>query len=308
VNQNLKSYLAVIGANTIFGLNYVIAKGIMPDFLSPRAIVFLRASGTLILFWTLHLFLPSEKVEKADLLKMALCSFFGVVVNQTLFFEGLNRTTPISASIIMTVTPIMILVFSHFILKDKITGVKVLGIMLGAAGALMIILAAGIGDFRSNTLLGNFMLITNAASWSLYLVLIKPLMGKYDSLTIMKWTFLFGFIVLFPFSIDALASSPFAQIPVNIWMSILFVVFITTGFAYYLINYSLKTLSPNVNGICIYLQPLIASFVAILLGKDMLTLIDLIAAVLIMTGVYFVTQQPKVNNMQLPVTFGKFRD
>jgi drug/metabolite transporter (DMT)-like permease len=298
LNQNLKSYLAVIGANTIFGLNYVIAKGIMPDFLSPRAIVFLRAGGTLLLFWTLHLFLPSEKVEKGDLLKMALCAVFGVVVNQTLFFEGLNRTTPISASIIMTATPIMILIFSHFILKEKITGIKVLGIMLGAAGALMIILASGIGDFQANTLLGNFMVITNAASWSLYLVLIKPLMKKYNSLTIMKWTFFFGFIVLFPFSIITLASSPFTQIPFNIWMSILFVVFITTGFAYYLINYSLKTLSPNVNGICIYLQPLIASLVAIIFEKDILTVIHLIAAVLIMTGVYLATQQPNLKNQQ----------
>jgi len=253
----------------------------------------LRVGGTLILVWILHFFLPSEKVSKGDLFRMAFCSFFGVVVNQNLFFEGLNRTTPISASIISIVTPILILIFSHFILKDRITGLKVFGIILGAAGALMIILAAGIGDYPANTFLGNVMLFTNFASWSLYLALIKPLMEKYDSLTIMKWTFLFGFIVLFPFSIDAFASSSFARIPLDIWMAILFVVFITTGFAYYLINYSLKTLSPNVNGIYMYLQPLIASLVAIILGKDMLTMIDIIAALLIMTGVYLVTRQPK---------------
>ena len=84
-------------------------------------------------------------------------------------------------------------------------------------------------------------------------------------------------------------------------MSVLFVVFITTGFAYYLINYSLKTVSPNVNGIYIYLQPLVASLVAIILGKDKLTVIDLIAAVLIMAGVYLITRQPKLKNPQLPV-------
>ncbi len=302
MNQNLKSHLAIIGANTIWGLNYVIAKGIMPDFLLPRAVVFLRVSGTVILFWILHFFLPSEKVEKKDLLKMALCSVFGVVVNQILFFEGLNRTTPISASIIATGIPIFILIFSHFILKEKITGVKVFGIMLGAAGALMIILSAGTGDFRLNTLLGNFMIFTSNASWALYLVLVKPLMEKYDSLTIMKWTFLFGFIIIFPFSFRIVASSSFAQIPFDIWMSVLFVVFITTGFAYCLVNYSLKTVSPNVNGIYIYLQPLVASLVAIILGKDKLTVIDLIAAVLIMAGVYLITRQPKLKNPQSPVT------
>ena len=221
-----------------------------------------------------------------------------MAINQILFFEGLNLTTPINASIIMTVTPILILIFSHFILKEKITNIKVFGIMLGATGALTIILSAGAGDFRSNTLLGNFMIFVNAASWALYLVLVKPLMGKYDSLTIMKWVFFFGFIIIFPFSFRITASSSFAQIPFNIWMSIFFVVFINTGFAYYLINYSLKTVSPNVNGIYIYLQPLVASIVAIIFRNDKFTVIDLIAAVLIMAGVYFVTRQPKLKTPQ----------
>jgi drug/metabolite transporter (DMT)-like permease len=293
LNQNLKSHLAIIGANTIWGLNYVIAKGIMPDFLLPRAIIFFRVMGTGVLFWTLHFFLPPEKVEKRDLLKIAVCAIFGVGINQILFFEGLNLTTPISASIINTIIPVMILIFSHFILKEKITNIKVLGIMFGAAGALMIILSAGDGDFRFNTLLGNFMIFMNAASWAFYLVLVKPLMEKYDSPTILKWMFFFGFIIIIPFSFQTVASSSFDQIPMGIWMSILFVVFITTGFAYYLNNYSLKTISPNVNGIYIYLQPLVASFVAIVWGKDNLTVIDLVAAVLIMAGVYLITQQPK---------------
>ena len=296
LNPQLKSHLAIVGANTIFGLNFVIAKGIMPDFLLPRAIVFLRISGTLAFFWVLHLLLPSEKVERKDLFRMALCSVFGVAANQTIFFEGLNRSNPISASIISTVTPIVILIFSHFILKERITGAKVLGIMLGAAGALMVILSAGFGDFRSNSLPGNLLLLTSAASWSLYLVLVKPLMEKYDSWTIMKWTYLFGFILALPFTFPQIASADFARIPFTIWLSVLYVVFATTAFAAYLINYSLRTASPNLNGIYTYLQPLVASLAAILLGKDRLTLIDLVAAVLIMTGVYLVTRQQGMKN------------
>ena len=235
MNRNLKSHLAILGANTIYGLNYVIAKGIMPDFLSPRAIIFLRVSGTVVLFWILRFFLPAEKVEKRDLFRMALCSFFGVGVNQFAFFEGLNRTTPISASIITTAMPIFILIFSHFILKERITRIK-------------------------------------------------------DSMPIMKWIFIFGFMIICPFSFTSIASSSFARIPFGIWMSVLFVVFITTGFAYFLINYSLQNVSLNVNGIYIYLQPLVASLFAIILGKDKLTVIDLIASVLIMSGVYLITQ------------------
>jgi drug/metabolite transporter (DMT)-like permease len=293
LNPTLKSHIAIIGANTIWGLNYVVAKGIMPDFLLPQAVVFLRIGGTLVLVWMLHFFLPSEKVERKDLLKMALCSILGVVVNQILFFEGLSRTTPISASIIATSIPIYILIFSHFILKERITGGKVFGILIGATGALMIILSAGSGDFRLNTLLGNVMIFSNNASWALYLVLLKPLMEKYDSLTIMKWTFLFGLIIISPFSLRTAVSSSFAQIPFDIWLSILFVVFITSGFAYCLVNYSLKTVSPNVNGIYIYLQPLVASIAAIAFRDDTFTVMDLVAAVLIMSGVYFVSRRPE---------------
>ncbi|MFO7572644.1 MAG: EamA family transporter, partial [Gaiellaceae bacterium] len=149
----------------------------------------------------------SEKVEKRDLFKLAICAVFGVAINQILFFEGLNLSTPINASIIITVIPVLILVFAHFILKERITALKITGIILGATGALMVILAAGIGDFQSNTLLGNLMIFINAMSWALYLVLIKPLMEKYDSFTVMKWVFLFGLIIVLPFTFRSFAGS-----------------------------------------------------------------------------------------------------
>jgi len=272
----------------------------MPDYLMPKAIIFLRVSVTVLFFGILHFIFPSEKVGKRDLFKLALCAVFGVAVNQILFFEGLNLSTPINASIIITVIPVLILIFSHYILKEKITTIKVLGIILGAAGALLVILSAGSGDFRSNTMLGNLLIFINALSWALYLVLIKPLMEKYDSMTIMKWIFFFGLIIIFPFTFTSFAASSFITIPFKIWMSVLFVVFAATIIAYFLNNYSLKTLSPNVNGIYIYLQPLIASVVAILFGKDELTVIKTIAAFLIMAGVYFVTRRPKRNKPAFP--------
>ena len=132
MNQNLKSHLALLGANFIYGLNYVIAKGIMPDYLMPKAIIFLRVIVTVLVFGILHFIIPSEKVEKRDLFKMAICALFGVAINQILFFEGLNLSTPINASIIITAVPVLILIFSHYILKEKITTIKVLGILLGA--------------------------------------------------------------------------------------------------------------------------------------------------------------------------------
>jgi len=274
----------------------VIAKGIMPDHLMPKSIIFIRVAVTVVVFGILHLILPSQKVEKRDLFKLALAAVFGVAVNQILFFEGLNLSTPINASIIITSIPVMILIFSHYFLKEKITPIRVFGIILGATGALMVILAAGKGDFKSDTMLGNFLILINAASWAFYLVLIKPLMEKYDSLTAMKWVFFYGLIILFPFTFNSFITSDFSAIPFSIWMSVSFVVFGATIIAYFLNNYSLKSVSPNVNGIYIYIQPLIASVVAILFGKDELTLSKTIAALLIMAGVYFVTKKPKTNS------------
>jgi len=293
LNKNLKAHFALLGANTIYGLNYVIAKGIMPDFLMPKAIIFIRVVITLVVFGILHFFLPSEKVEKRDLLKLAICAVFGVAINQILFFEGLNLSTPINASIIITVIPVIILVFAHFILKEKITTLKVIGIILGGSGALMIILSAGGGSFKSSTMLGNLLIFINAVSWALYLVLIKPIMARYDSTTVMKWIFLFGMIIIFPFTFQSFIASDLAAIPFKIWMSVAFVVFGATLIAYFLNNYSLKSVSASVNGIYIYLQPLIAAVVAILFGKDELTWMKGIAAILIMAGVYFVTRRAK---------------
>jgi drug/metabolite transporter (DMT)-like permease len=229
-----------------------------------------------------------------------LCAFFGVAVNNLLFFEGLNLSTPINASIIITVIPVLVLLFSHFILHDKITPIKVAGIILGAAGALMVILSAGAGDFRSATMLGNLLIFINAASWSFYLVLIKPLMERYDNFTVMKWVFLFGFIIIFPFTFNSFASSSFSTIPVNTWLSISFVVFGATIISYFLNNYSLKSVSPSVNGIYIYLQPLIASVVSILFGKDQISVIKILAAILIMTGVYLVTRRSRKHSPGFP--------
>lgn len=291
MNRQVKSHLALLGTNVIYGLNYVIAKGIMPGYMMPRAIIFLRVSVTVMVFWIFHFITPKIKVERRDLVKLAICAVFGVAFNQILFFEGLNLSTPINASIIITVIPVVILVFSHFMLKERITSIKVAGIMLGAAGAIIVILSSGGGEFGASTMLGDFMVFVNSVSWALYLVLIKPLMEKYDSVTIMKWIFTFGLIIIFPFTFASFSSSTFSTIPFTIWLSISFVVFGATIIAYFLNNYSLKTVSASVNGIYIYLQPLVASVVSIVFGKDHLTIIKTVAAVLIMAGVYFVTRQ-----------------
>ena len=122
------AHLAILGANIIYGLNYVIAKDIMPDYLEPRAIIFLRVAGASAVFWLVSVFGFGEKVARKDLIRLGLISFLGVGLNQIMFFEGLNLTTPINASVIMVGIPILVLVFSHFFIGDRLTSNKLIGI------------------------------------------------------------------------------------------------------------------------------------------------------------------------------------
>ena len=292
--QVLKAHFAIIGANLIYGLNYVIAKGIMPDYMSPRAIIMFRVSGAAIVFWIIDLLWFNEKVDKKDLTRLFFLSFFGVALNQIMFFEGLNLTTPINASIIMVGTPIAVLVMSHFILKERLSYSKVGGITLGSMGALWLILKNGEVSFNSGTFLGNIFIVINATSYAIFLVLVKPLMKKYSPITIMKWIFTFGLVFVIPVSFNRFISTDFSSIPFNIWLSVVYVVLFTTVLAYLLNNYSLKNVSPTVNSSYIYLQPFLATVVALSLGKDVLTWVEIVAAALIFTGVYLVSVERKV--------------
>ncbi len=285
----LQAHLAIIGANLIYGLNYVVAKGIMPDYMAPRAIIVLRVAGAALVFWLYALLVQNEKVEKKDLWRLFLLSLFGVAINQIMFFEGLNLTTPINASIIMVGTPIAVLVLSHFIIKERLTTLKILGIALGTSGALWLILKNGHFSFTSGTFLGNLFVAINATSYALFLVLVKPLMKKYRPVTIMKWIFTFGLVFVIPVSYHELIRTDFQSIPLNIWMSILYVVLFTTVLAYLLNNYSLKYVNPTVNSAYIYLQPFLATVVALMTGKDVLTWVEVVAALLIFAGVYLVS-------------------
>lgn len=298
LKDNFKAHLAILGANIIYGLNYVIAKGIMPDFMKPRAIIFLRAIVTLVIFWSLSRFIPREKVSRADLFKLAVCSLFGVAVNQVLFFEGLNLTTPINAAIIITAIPVLVMIFSSLIIREKVTPLKITGILFGATGALLVILSAGKISLSSDTFTGNLLVFINASSYAVYIVLIKPLTLKYHPFTIMKWIFFFGFLLILPFCLPIFIQSDLSHIPPSIWMSIAYVVIASTSIAYLLNNFSLRTVTPTVNGIYIYLQPMLAAALAVMIGQDRITPVKVFASVLIILGVFLVSKRKKIRTIR----------
>lgn len=287
--------MALLGANLIYGINYTVAKDIMPVFIKPFGLVLCRVVGALALFWIVHSF-SYEKVERKDFLRLLACGIFGVFANQLMFLYGLDHTTPINAGIIMTSNPILVLIASAIILKNRITWTKISGIAIGIFGALLLLLFKKDFSFGSDTIRGDLFIFLNAISYGVYLVIAVPLMRKYKPITVITWVFTFGLIFVLPFGFNEFTEIDWSSFTTKIWWEVGFVVIATTFFAYLLNIYGLKKLSPAVVSTYIYLQPLLAAMVAIWAGKDSLDWIKIVAAVFIFSGVYLVSKTKSEKN------------
>lgn len=296
MNRLLLAHLALFTTNLIYGINYTVAKHVMPAYIKPFGFIFCRVSGALLLFWLFHAFLYKEKVERKDLLKMAACGLFGVAINQLLFFKGLNITTPINAAIIMTTNPVLVLIMAAAIIRERITLRKAGGILLGLTGAVTLLLFKDDFRFGSETVLGDLLIFVNAASYGVYLVLVKPLMAKYKPLTVIKWVFLFGYLVVFPFGWNEFQEIDWMGMPFSIVLETAFVIIGTTFLAYLFNVFALRQVSASTASTYIYLQPVLAALFAILLGKDQLDTIKILSAFVIFLGVYLVSKPQKVRN------------
>ncbi|HRH37747.1 MAG TPA: DMT family transporter [Flavobacteriales bacterium] len=252
------AHLALFTVNLIYGLNYTVAKGLMPVVIGPSGFILLRVLGALCLFWLLRAWKP-ERVEPKDLLRLLLCAAFGVAINQLMFFHGLMRTTPLNASIIMVATPILVLVLAGIVIKERITWRKIGGVLLGAGGALtLIFLKPAVGSVGASTL-GDLFILINATSFGLFLVLVKPLMQRYTTITVMSWCFLFGAFMVLPFGWKELSAVQWHALSTSVWLAFGFVVIMVTFVAYLLNTWALARVSPTVVGTYIYMQPVMAA-------------------------------------------------
>lgn len=281
------AHLALLAVALIYGINYIIAKEVMNGYLEPRGFILLRASGATLLFWLFHRGSKKVKIERKDIPRFLLAGLFGVALNQIMFFEGLMRTTAINASIIMTINPILVLLLSTLFLKEALGWIKVLGIALGASGAIWLISGRGEVDLlESETSMGNLLVLVNATSYAFYLIVVKPLMAKYPPIQVIKWVFMCGLLFVAPVGAEQLIHAPWSDWTLNIYLQAGFVVVFTTFFAYLLNVYALKTVSSTTVSAYIYLQPFFATALTLMFGLGVLTWQQAGAAALIFTGVY----------------------
>ncbi len=290
--RNIAFLLAFL-ASLIYGVSFTVAKDVMPLYIKPFGFIFIRVLGATALFWIAGLFIKKEKIVINDFLRIFLASIFGIALNMLAFFKGLSMTSPISASVIMVTSPIIVLSFATIFLNEKATKKKLSGIFIGMAGAALLIIYGQTFHIGDSEVLGNFLILINATSYALYLILIKNLSKKYHPLTFAKWLYLFGFILIIPFGLREFNEVNWSTIPQSALLSIAFITVFTTFLTYLFNLLAIRKLKPTTLSIFIYLQPVIASSYALIVGSDSLNLIKILATVLIFIGVFLVTRKPK---------------
>lgn len=289
------AFIAAFLVQLFYGVTFTFANDVIDGgYIKPYGFILLRLLGATILFWLFSFFAPKEKISPKDFLVFVAAAFFGVALNMLTFFKGLSYTTPIHASVIMVVVPIIVLLLSAFILKEKITSLKVMGVILGLSGALVLTLYGKSALGSDNILLGNFLVFINAVSYSVYIIIIKQLTSKYHPFTFIKWLFLFGLIMVAPFGFNELSEVQWETFQPYTYFSVAFIIVAATFGTYILNPLALRELKASTVSTFLYLQPVTAGIFAILMGSDFLNTTKLIAAILIFIGVYLVSKPNKV--------------
>lgn len=293
MNIKQQAHLALILAGLLFGANYWIAKNTMPAF-SPLQIVTFRISITTLLLFLIGIFIPNPKqIEKRDLLRILAAGILGVSANQLLFFMGLEHSSPVETSLLHTLSPLLVALFAVWILKETVTFRKFAGIIAGLAGAVIIVVTGKPLDLCNLHFTGNLMILLNISAYSLYLILIKPLMEKYSPFHVTKLVFLAGLITYLPFALFSFRDFSISGIQTQEWLSLVYVVFGTTLITYLLTNFAIRRLPATIIGFYIYMQPFIATSIGYFTGKEQLTAWGIIAAIFLFTGVWLVIGRKK---------------
>jgi len=272
----------------IYGGTFTIAKVVMPAFVKPAAFILLRIIVATICIFIFHsLTIKQHITDKKDLKKLFVSAMFGVAFNMLFFFKGLSITTPINGAVLMLNTPLFVVIFAAFILNEKITINKIAGILVAASGAILLMGGTKF-HFDSERVLGDIMIMFNAIIYAFYLVYAKSLMHKYHPLTVTLWSFFFGFFLVLPFSAGEFSQIEWSTFTPHIWWAIAFVTIGSTFLTYVLNAYALRNASSSLVGSYIYLQPVLAVIIALISGKDNLTLEKAIYIFIIFLGVILV--------------------
>ncbi|MDR2425204.1 MAG: DMT family transporter [Prevotellaceae bacterium] len=298
-DKNIKGHASLLVAYIIFGINTPVSKAIMDHGeVNAGALTFFRIGGAALLFWTISLFTKKENPPLRDLIMMFVASLFGILLNQAPFIVGLSLTSPINASVIVSVMPVITMILAAFFLKEPITWKKAIGVFVGASGALLLIFSGNMSNHRDGSLAGNLLCLLSTCAFAVYLSAFKKVIVKYSPITFMKWMFLFASTYCLPFYWNDITTVDYASIPDDIYLRILYVIVCATFVSYLLIPIGQKKLRPTIVSMYNYLQPITSSLVAVGLGMDRFGWLKGSATALVFIGVYIVTKSKSYAQMK----------
>ena len=292
-----KAHIAVLFTNIFFASNYSLVKYISPSHVGPYGLNFIRVGVSLLLFWALWTagkLLPGKEVVEPGIRRehwgrFILCGLSGVAVNQMLFIKGLTLTSTIHASLLMLCTPLLITLLAFWVLKERVTLQKALGLALGIGGAVLLIIAKE--KSGNSSLTGDVLIILNAIAYTVYFILVKPLMLVYPPLHVVRWVFTLGFVMIFPFCWVQFNDTQWQLFEWSHYASLFFIVTCGTFLAYAFNVYGIRHLGAGVTGSYIYTQPVFAALVAILFLGEQVTIQKAIAGIMIFAGVFMVSRK-----------------
>ncbi|MBL7742647.1 MAG: EamA family transporter [Chitinophagaceae bacterium] len=232
-------------------------------------------------------------MQRRDIGRLALCGLLGVTVNQMLFIKGLTLTTAIHASLLMLCSPILITILAFWILKERVTILKIAGLALGVMGSVWLIAGKQNTSQPKDYLLGDIFIVLNGISYAFYFILVKPLMERYTSLQVVRWVFTFGFIMMLPIGWLQFGNIHWQVFGLKYAGVLAFVILAGTFLAYVLNAYGIRILGPGTTSAYIYIQLVFAVAIAVLFFNEQLTSQKIIAGIMILGGVYLVSMKKR---------------
>ncbi len=297
MKSRTKAHLALLGTNIFFAINFTAVKYLFNgNFIKPFGLNFIRMFVTSILLWLVYFASPSKyTIKRIHYVRFVVCALLGIVINQLLFIKGLSLTFSIHASLLMLTTPIFITIIAALVLKEKLTLYKSAGLLLGISGATVLIMARKNTGSGLDIILGDLFIIINAVCYSYYFVLVKPLMKRYHTLTVIRTVFTIGTFIALPFCWNEFVATPWETYTAKEFYILGLIVVGGTFLAYYFNIYGIKHLGSSIAGSYIYSQPVFATIIAILFLGEEVDLYKIIAAALIFFGVFLANKTSNEN-------------
>ena len=288
--NSFAGHFAILIANTLFGVGVPISKLLLDKWVTPMGYMASRSFFAALIFWVIAMFMPKEKVERRDLIIILLGGVMGFVISQTLTAWALVYTTPTYYALVAALVPVIVMLMAALFIGEKITMLKFIGVLVGITGALLMVLKVGDNGSGRNDMLGIILTFLSAVTWGLYLIITRKVSDKYTPVTQMKWVFLISAVITVPWALfgDGLGPLYTSAVEMSGVLEMAFIVVCCTVLGYFLIPYAMKYIGATTVSVYTNLQTIVASFVAIIIGQDILTWDKPVALVLVLLSAYIV--------------------